>query len=811
MNGKKHRGLTAGYLVASDESDNSPLDSDSYACFVCNLTFPTLQELLKHYSELDHKLKMGNFEKVHQHNLMDIYVSNGEPFIHCKLCNDQFPTLKAAVKHISRKKHVANFQLSHKDPIQISNGAELFLNALEVRKSDSKLERRSEIDVDVSDKSCKNLTISNLRSAKTPTSVTLRDLVQFDHKRFTEENSLMSENDGTNQESTVDASSDQKEIDARNAFLDDRNITSLKEKSTNCCIYSEIWNIYNIDSEVIRLLNVGVDLSIVGDSKRYCFLCQITFSVNLPSLLEHLQSQIHITNFYNMEKEDDRCNGKIFTSLKLAKLLIKKESEDILICCICDRNTQIHNNYSQIVEHYKSAEHMKKSIALRKQAKVVNRQLSSMFRDAWYYAETFACKICKQEYNSDIQFVKHLQDPEHMKHVHQHDAVKLKFHLCPYCTKLWYGSSETHSVPCEDDLDKHMISGDNASATFMREIDNLQGLFDSLNESMDSLIMESDEVQLVMIRGCEILSCLEETVKHSYPNARAYSFGSRVSLLGLTDSDMNIFLDCENQNYIVGCSKDKVQWYLANVCLELKNQTNIWTVFEILFKTREPMIKLLHEPSGVDCEILLLNGLKVEKSRLLGLYNAASPCCRRMILYLREWLKYLECFPGSDDIMTTAIAWCVIFYLQVQGILPPVLDLVKQSNASKIIDGWECGFNEIVPQILPDFNFTEHLHGFFLYFARFDYQKFVACPYLGLVIAKHDFAHTDQLPEEMDIYKFRASANVNDVFEFNSPMCIQDPIDMSHNMTGHVNKSDLRRFRQYCVNIAQIMAQKPDF
>ncbi|KAJ8669631.1 hypothetical protein QAD02_000890 [Eretmocerus hayati] len=663
-----------------------------------------------------------------------------------------------------------------------------------VTKSNATFRKDSLIEIEISKSNSRDLKVSNLEDI-TQSQAPVRGTETFNH-----EISLISKEYGMDQSSAI----------ALYGLASDKIYPHLGTLSIECCLETKTRNIYSTDLELFQLLNAGINLMLVLGSNRYCFPCRATYPTDLNILLDHLQSQTHIENLNRMVIEDIRGNEnkKSFSALKLAKLLIKKESESILICCICDINNQIQNNYDNVVAHYKTAQHIRKSIVLKKREKSTNEEFSSILQEPWYYAESFACKICDKEYTSDTEIVEHLQESEHTTNVNQCDVRKLRFHICPYCRKYWYGSPKSYSEHCDDDLHKCLTEENDSSISRLQETDELQRLFRNLNELVDYLTRESEKLQQDVTKEREILKCLQNTVKDSYQNAKAYSFGSRISFLGFSDSDINIFLDCEDENYLSGCSDDKIQCYLSNVCKDLSNQTDVWTVTEISSKTKEPMIRLFHEPTGLDCEIHFLNGLIVEKSKLVRWYNAASPCCRQMILFLREWMKYSRCLSVSNYTINMTISWCVIFYLQVQGILPCVLDLVKQSDVSKIIDGWECGFNQIVPQNLPDFNVPDHLHAFFSYFASFDYQKSVACLYLGRIIAKHDFAHTDQLPKEMDIYKFRASANVNEVFQFNSPMCIQDPFDMSHNVTKNVNKSDLRRFRQYCTESAEIMAQK---
>lgn len=57
-----------------------------------------------------------------------------------------------------------------------------------------------------------------------------------------------------------------------------------------------------------------------------------------------------------------------------------------------------------------------------------------------------------------------------------------------------------------------------------------------------------------------------------------------------------------------------------------------------------------------------------------------------MILYLKKWLNLCQ-LSGADCITTFAISWFVIFYLQINGILPTVYDLIKRKNESKIVAG----------------------------------------------------------------------------------------------------------------------------
>lgn len=117
--------------------------------------------------------------------------------------------------------------------------------------------------------------------------------------------------------------------------------------------------------------------------------------------------------------------------------------------------------------------------------------------------------------------------------------------------------------------------------------------------------------------------------------------------------------------------------------------------------------------------------------------------------------------------------------------------------------GWECGFQKDFKVESSD-SFLKHLHEFFKYYADFDYKTYVVCPFLGKVIKKRTFAFYHQLPKEMDTYKKISQTDPEaETFRIDSPMCIQDPIDLTQNITKAVKKLQLRRFIKYCAESAE--------
>ncbi|XP_023315787.1 terminal uridylyltransferase Tailor-like [Trichogramma pretiosum] len=236
--------------------------------------------------------------------------------------------------------------------------------------------------------------------------------------------------------------------------------------------------------------------------------------------------------------------------------------------------------------------------------------------------------------------------------------------------------------------------------------------------------------------------------------------------------------------------------YLSSVIDCFKNLEDEWYIEETLFDTRVPIIKLRHYPTDLKCDISFSNGLACRKSKLVRYYNDAYKMCRELILYLKKWVIFSQ-LSGTEGISTFTVSWLVIFYLQVKGVLPSVYELIKCQTRSIIIDGWECGYQKNFCITPNDSSFVETLVGLFTFYAEFDYQKYVICPFLGSIIEKEKFA-TNELPAELTAILNEKNKKAVSLFRFDSPMCMQDPTDLSQNSTKALRKRQLRCFKEYC-------------
>ncbi|KAJ8687063.1 hypothetical protein QAD02_022857 [Eretmocerus hayati] len=594
----------------------------------------------------------------------------------------------------------------------------------------------------------------------------------------------------------------------KNTFLA-QNVAHFGTSYIDYCIIPGEKYIYKESSEKINSVNLAIGLTFpYSESARCCLACPGTFPADQQSLFEHVQNSEHKESLQAMLTNDELFKNypDQFSDLRLAQLYMQEDESDTnwIYCYPCD--VKIKNEDSKIYMHLELLDHNKKSQNWKQESNILIGKFSGILKDMWYYAQWFTCVICKKKFDLEIEFASHLKSKKHLKLIKRinQENISVNFDMCHICSLFWYGKSDDHDKHCDDYFHKWCVKTGNFNVPEMS-----RGTVNFLQDSQvaaNNLVEESDKVRLENNKDREVLQAIEETVKCRYPRAKAHAFGSRISYLANNcDTDLDVFLDCEDV-YKNSATLKKSQQYLVLIQKLFENDVNRWIIDDILLSTRVPIMKLRYIPTNIKCDISCINGLSVEKSKLLGYYCKAYPFCRKLILYLKKWLSFCH-LSGSDCITTFAISWLVIFYLQVKDVIPDVYYLINNRPESNVVDGWECGFLTDLPVDYPiDIAFNDHLQGFFKYYGTFDYQKLVICPLMGEVITKKTFAHSEQLPDEMRSYKSRLADDKSIIFRIDSPMCLQDPIDLSQNISKAVKKYHLRCFRQYCLESLTILS-----
>lgn len=125
--------------------------------------------------------------------------------------------------------------------------------------------------------------------------------------------------------------------------------------------------------------------------------------------------------------------------------------------------------------------------------------------------------------------------------------------------------------------------------------------------------------------------------------------------------------------------------------------------------------------------------------------------------------------------------------------------------------GWECSFcrsKSKVPVIRSTQTVVQLLHGFFTYYNKFDFSNNVVCPLIGHPVRKHYFYKPQDLPYAMDSYVSRVTKSKHaEKFRTKCYMCVQDPFDLSHNLTKGTSQAILNKFKILCSHTADLCAK----
>lgn len=125
--------------------------------------------------------------------------------------------------------------------------------------------------------------------------------------------------------------------------------------------------------------------------------------------------------------------------------------------------------------------------------------------------------------------------------------------------------------------------------------------------------------------------------------------------------------------------------------------------------------------------------------------------------------------------------------------------------------GWETGISDTIPDTMkvPKLEKSEQMHTllleFFKYYGSFDYMHYIICPLLGKKYPKESFTEGSTLPSSMSLYVTQLRGIKPEYFRIDSPMCVQDPFDLAHNLTKAVPILTVKRFKHYCNKSASML------
>ncbi|XP_029052025.1 speckle targeted PIP5K1A-regulated poly(A) polymerase-like [Osmia bicornis bicornis] len=343
--------------------------------------------------------------------------------------------------------------------------------------------------------------------------------------------------------------------------------------------------------------------------------------------------------------------------------------------------------------------------------------------------------------------------------------------------------------------------------------DNIKHLFEGEATFENQLTMFLNAVQLtdfeIETRYETVCTHLDKIFKVIFPKCKTYKFGSTQTGLGFKECDLDIYMDigepiCESES----ASPDV--WTMQKIFKEVKKvmygMNCAFSDIIAIPKAKTPIIKFCYVRTNVSCDISFKNSLGIYKSNLIKYYISLDDRLRPLMMLIKYWAKHFK-ISCSGKISNYALILLIIFYLQQPSvnIIPPLMELQKTCQP-QILNGWQMNFDENIalPPVLNENSIPELLHGFFFFYATFDFKSKVICPIDGTIHTESEFTDIENLPSCMDRYKACVKENENLKFTANRPMCVQDPIELSHNVTMGIHFPTLSIFVKYCAIGAEI-------
>ncbi|KZC07574.1 PREDICTED: speckle targeted PIP5K1A-regulated poly(A) polymerase-like [Dufourea novaeangliae] len=335
-------------------------------------------------------------------------------------------------------------------------------------------------------------------------------------------------------------------------------------------------------------------------------------------------------------------------------------------------------------------------------------------------------------------------------------------------------------------------------------------IFDNqLVRFLNAIKLTDAEIEMRYDSVCTQLDKIFEVV---FPNCKTYKFGSTQTGLGFKECDLDIYMDIgEPISESTNASADT--WTMQKIFREVKKimfrQNCVFSNIVMIPRAKTPIIKFCYIRSNVSCDISFKNSLGIYKTHLIKYCMSLDSRVGPLMILIKYWARNFK-ISCTGKLSNYGLVSLIIFYLQQPSvkIIPPLLEFQKDCQP-QIINGWQVNFNENIefPPVTNKSSIPQLLHGFFFFYASFEYKCHIICPLDAKIYTESEFKNVENLPRYMDRYKTYVKEDENFKFKQNTAICLQDPIELNHNVTASIQSSTLNTFVQYCTIGAEICTE----
>lgn len=264
-----------------------------------------------------------------------------------------------------------------------------------------------------------------------------------------------------------------------------------------------------------------------------------------------------------------------------------------------------------------------------------------------------------------------------------------------------------------------------------------------------------------------------------------------------SDSAIDLFIEVESQIF----ARRSVQYYLQNSESFVTDPTTT--------SDNESVIKCIHRRSQLACELNLTSNLGVHNSQHLFFLLNFDRRIDALAVLIKYWMKVNNLIE-SNGMNGYAALWLLVFYLQQleYPILPPIENF-QENIAPHFIRTANLAFNTNLKYPTSNSQTVfELLHGFFVFYAEFDFENHFMSPLFGDSFPKKDF---DVLFSEY-FAKYNALRKFNPAqtpLKCDKIICIQDPFEICTSIPGAVSNEYFRHF-QNAIRHATLVCEQID-
>ncbi|KAM3860399.1 poly(A) RNA polymerase, mitochondrial [Diretmus argenteus] len=331
----------------------------------------------------------------------------------------------------------------------------------------------------------------------------------------------------------------------------------------------------------------------------------------------------------------------------------------------------------------------------------------------------------------------------------------------------------------------------------------------SKQESIDQQIVSLTEAYQLTEENIRlrylVCSLLKDIAAAYFPECTIRPFGSSVNGFGKLGCDLDMFLDLDSisgRNMKMPKAGLALEYQMKRANSERAVTQSILSVIgecvdqfgpgcvgvQKILNARCPLVRFAHQPSGFQCDLTANNRVAMKSTELLYLYGRLDQRVRHLVFTVRCWARthaITSSIPGAW-ITNFSLTVMVVFFLQrrstpVIPTLDQLRDLAGPADRS-VIEGNDCTFVSDFNKIRLQSN-TETpeqlLRGFFEFYGTFAFNR------MSINIRKGK----EQSKPEV------------------APLHIQNPFELSLNISKNVNATQLQRFVALCQESSWLLQQ----